>query len=254
MIKKISSHTNPLVQHIVSLHQNKYRTEKKEFIAQGLRVIKTFIDAGYTPLHVCVTDDSLEQAQKIISDDKLTLVAPSVMEKISTTDSPSGILATFSIPEQPSYDQLSSGIVMVELQDPGNAGTLLRTAVAMGKKTAVFVDSVSPWNPKTVQASAGALGMISVFCISWEELLQHKGSLPLCALVLSKGNNPRNPDLSNALIVVGNEGSGIPRAKVGQCEEKLTLAMPGGFESLNAAIAGSIALYITTTSKTYGRT
>lgn len=248
MIKKISSHTNPLVQYVVSLHNKKYRDERQEFIAQGERTVSTIIAAGHVPTMIFVTEEVVPVAQKMAPDDAISIVASSVMEKISTVKSPSGILAVFSIPEQPSYETINSGIVLLELQDPGNAGTLLRTAVAMNKKTAIFVDSVDPWSPKVVQASAGAIGMINVFCMSWENLLEHKGTRPLCALILSRGNNPRNPDLSEVLIVVGNEGHGISRKHIGQCEEKMTLAMPGEFESLNAAVAGSIALYLSTLS------
>lgn len=246
MIRKILSHTNPLVQHVVSLHRSKYRTEFNEYIAQGIRTISTLIKAGHSPKTIFVVEEQLDQAKQYTSDENIVLVAPSVMEKISTIQTPSGMLAIFTIPQQLPYSDISSGIVLVEIQDPGNAGTLIRTAVAMNKKTAVFVESVDPWSPKVVQASAGAVGLINIFCLSWEELITHKGDLPLCALILSQQNNPRSPDLSNALIVVGNEGHGISRQRVGQCEEKMTLAMPGGFESLNAAIAGSIALYITT--------
>jgi len=245
MIRKITSNANSLIQHVIKLHSSKHRTECNEFIAQGERTISTLIEAGLTPLNLFIVEEELAHAKKLANDETIIIVHTSILEKMSTVKSPSGMLATFAIPQQPSYDLISSGIVMVEIQDPGNAGTLLRTAVAMNKKTAVFVESVDPWSPKVVQASAGAIGMINIFCISWEELLENKGTIPLCALITSQTNNPRDTDLSNALIVVGNEGNGLARKRVGQCEEKMTLSMPGGFESLNASVAGSIALYIT---------
>jgi len=249
MIRRILSHTNSIVQHVVKLHNVKYRTEFQEFIAQGERTISTLITAGHIPAILFVVEDDLKEAKKLATHDTIIIVEPSIMEKISTTKSPSGMLAVFKIPAQPSYNAISSGIVLVEIQDPGNAGTLVRTAVAMNKKTAIFVESVDAWSPKVVQASAGAIGMLNVFCMSWQELIENKGDIPLCALIVSSPQNPRNPDLSNALIVIGNEGHGIARQRVGQCEEKMTLAMPGGFESLNASIAGSIALYITATKQ-----
>lgn len=246
MIRKILSHTNALVQHVVKLHSLKYRNEFQEFIAQGERTISTLIAAGHTPVTLFVIEEDLKAAKKLAKDDTIIIVENSIMKKISTNKSPSGMLATFAIPLQPSADQISSGIVLVEIQDPGNAGTLIRTTVAMNKKTAIFVESVDPWNPKTVQASAGAIGMLNVFCMSWDELMMNKGPVPLCALIVSKGRNPLTLDLSNALIVIGNEGHGIARQRIGQCEEKVTLTMPGGFESLNASIAGSIVLYLST--------
>jgi TrmH family RNA methyltransferase len=248
MIKKITSHINPLIKHVVALHSGTYRQQSQEYIAQGERVISTLIAAHTIPINLFVTEDLVERAKTLVSDDRIVIVADSIIKKMSTTLNPSGMLATFSIPPAPSYDALSTGIVLFELQDPGNVGTLIRTAVAMNKKTAIFINSVDPWNTKVVQASAGAIGMINIFCMSWNDLLVHKQNIPLCALIVSQKNNPRSSNLQNALLVIGNEGAGLPRTVIGECEEKISLAMPGGFESLNAAVAGSIALYITTTA------
>jgi TrmH family RNA methyltransferase len=245
MIRKILSHTNPLVQHVVKLHQSKYRKEHNQFIAQGTNVIQTLIAAGHTPKTLFVIEDQIDHAKKIAPEDVIVICAPSVIQKMATVESLDSMLAIFTIPTQADYSSIGSGIVLYQLQNPGNAGTLIRTAVAMNKKTAIFVESVDPWSPKVIQASAGAVGMVNIFCMSWNELLTHKGNTRLCALILSSKNNPRTPDLSQALIVIGNEGHGIAREKVGQCEEKMTLSMPGNFESLNAAVAGSIALYVT---------
>ncbi len=123
-------------------------------------------------------------------------------------------------------------------------GTLIRTAAAMNKKTIVCVESVDPWNPKVVQATAGAIGSVNIFCINWDELLLNKKNLSLCALVAINGKNPDTVNLQNSLIVVGNEAHGIPEQWIAACDTQITLPMPGKFESLNAAVAGSIALYL----------
>ncbi len=244
MIQKISSHINPLIKHVVKLHDTKNRAIHQEFIAQGLRTISTIIDAGHAPQTVFTQEEFLADAQKLVDTDKIIIVALSVMKKISTTQSPSGILAIFPIPPQPSLQSLSSGIVFAQLSDPGNAGTLIRTAAAMNKKTVIFIESVDPWNPKTVQASAGAVALVTIFTISWDTLLHHKKNLKICALMPTGGKNPQSLSLDNALIVIGNEGHGIPYKWVQQCDELITIAMPGNFESLNAAVAGSIVLYL----------
>jgi tRNA G18 (ribose-2'-O)-methylase SpoU len=83
--------------------------------------------------------------------------------------------------------------------------------------------------------------------MSWDELLQHKKDITLYALVASEGKNPKTVNLSKSLIVVGSESHGINPEWVDQCDEKITLPMPGNFESLNAAFAGSIALYLAAT-------
>ena len=86
--------------------------------------------------------------------------------------------------------------------------------------------------------------MVSLFCINWHDLVLHKKSISLCALVATHGKNPHEVALKDALIVIGNEANGIPQQWIEQCDEKITLPMPGNFESLNAAVAGSIALYL----------
>lgn len=247
MIRKINSHTNQAIKHVVKLHTIKHRTIHQEYIAQGIRTISTIINAGYTPTTLFIVEDLLADAQKMACDNIIIIVAPSVMEKISTTQSPSGMLAIFPIPQQLSLDHLTPGIILARVTDPGNAGTLIRTAAAMNKKTVIFIESVDAWNPKIVQASAGAIALVTIFNLSWSEMLQHKKNLTLCALTSASGKNPRSVNLDNSLIIIGNEGHGIPYEWIKQCDEQITLPMPGNFESLNAAIAGSIALYLAAT-------
>lgn len=244
MIKTIISPINPLIKHVVKLHSSKYRAQLQEFIAEGFRTISTIIKAGHPPITLFTVDEFLYDAQQLIDDEHIIVVTPSIMEKISTAQSPSGLLAIFRIPEQTSFDTLSSGVVLAQVTDPGNMGTLIRTAAAMNKKTVVCVETVDPWNPKVVQATAGAIGNVSIFRINWQDLMLNKKNIPLYALVPSEGKHPNNLNLHDALIVVGNESHGIPQEWIDQCDEKTTLPMPGNFESLNAAVAGSIALYL----------
>jgi TrmH family RNA methyltransferase len=123
-------------------------------------------------------------------------------------------------------------------------GTLIRTAAALGKKTVIVAEGTDPWNIKVVQASAGTIGLVNIHSLSWRELLKKKGGRPLAALVVKDGIHPKKIDLSHALLVIGNEAHGLPTAWLRDCEYKITLPMPGNIESLNAAVAGSIAMYL----------
>jgi RNA methyltransferase, TrmH family len=244
MIKNINSPENPLVKKVVQLHSAKYREKYHEFIAEGFRTISTLITADKELITLFTVEDFLYDAQQIAPEKSIIVVTPAVMKKMSTAKTPSGLLAVFHIPRQASRATLTPGIVLAQISDPGNMGTLIRTAAAMNKKTIICVETVDPWNPKVVQASAGALGNVSIFEMSWQDLLRNKKNIPLCALVAIEGKSPENVNLKDALIVVGNEGAGIPDEWITQCDEKITLPMPGKFESLNAAVAGSIALYL----------
>lgn len=243
---------NSLIKHIISLHTTQGRQLHKQFIAEGVRTIETLCATGHVPQKIFISD--------IFSNKNATLmhtllannaadcmhVTESIMRRISTATTPSGILVIFNIPPISSFASLTNGIVLVCMQDPGNVGTLIRTAAAMGKKSVVCIEGVDPWSPKVVQASAGTIGMVAIFRTSFDVLLAQKKNIPLCALVVENGKRPDEVDISNALIVVGNEAHGLPEQWIRAADFSITLPMPGKCESLNAAVAGSIALYLAT--------
>ena len=257
-IKQITSSQNPEVKAIAKLHTVKGRKTQGLFIAEGKRALQTFTDAGWEPLSIYATENNYHtavgifdsQAISLFDEEKITQVNDEVMGKISAAQTPSGILAVFHIPKQLPFDQLSSGIVLTRIADPGNMGTLIRSAAAFGKKTIINIESCDPWSPKVVQASAGTIALAHIFQITWEELTTNKNNLSLVALVVKDGKKPSDLELQNALLVVGSEAHGIPDAWLKQCDQRMTLPMQGAAESLNAAVAGSIALYATSSSVT----
>ena len=236
-MKEIKSRTNPEIKQIVRLHQAKYRTEYNKFIAEGLNVVSTLIASGMKPIMLYVT-------QKYINDfitQPTTLVTDQVMQKLSTAQNPSGIVGVFEIPQSKTTLARNS-LVLARIADPGNMGTLIRSAAAFGIKSVVCIEGADPWAPKVIQSSAGTIGIVCIHQISWPELVAQ--NLKLCALVVKSGKDPQEINLSDYSIVVGSEAHGIAREWLSNCQEKLTLPMPGNTESLNAAVAGSIALYV----------
>ena len=243
-MKTITSRTNEEIKLVARLHQAKYREQYKQFIAEGKRVCSTLIEAGYQPHAMYVTEDMLTTARSFVDEQLLVLVSDHVMEKISAATTPSGILGVFPIPQPPAPEKLSSGLVMVQIADPGNMGTLIRSAATMNAQSVVIIEGADPFSPKVIQATAGAIGYTTIFQLTWEQLITYKKDLTLCALVSAGGKNPQDVALKNALLVVGSEAHGIPHAWIEDCDERITLSMPGKTESLNAAVAGSIALYL----------
>ena len=248
----ITSLANQEIKDVVSLQNNKGRSIHKRFIAQGIRTIRTFIDAGWSPIALYIVHDHIEKTLKQFSDLKsisnqnIILVTAHIMEKISATTTPTSILAVFSIPEQLTPDNIGSGIVCAQLQDPGNLGTLIRTVAAVGKKTVICIEGADPWQPKVIQASAGTIALVHIYKLSWDNLkeIAQKNNISLCALVVTGGKPPSELNLSKSLLIIGSEAHGLPEPWISQCNQKLTLPMPGKTESLNAAVAGSIALYM----------
>jgi TrmH family RNA methyltransferase len=245
-MKEITSVANEEIKSVTALQQAKYRQEKKQFIAEGIRTIQTLLESGLSLDMLYVLDDKkiMTHVQKLVDNQYITKVSSTVMNKISTAATPSGIVAVFKIPSAPSLEQLNKGLILAHIADPGNMGTLIRSCVAMNITTVVAIEGVDPWNPKVIQATAGTIGYVDLFQLSWQEILRYKHNLKLCALVVSGGQKPEQLTLDNSLLIVGSEAHGIPPAWLEQCDLRMTIPMPGKAESLNAAVAGSIALYL----------
>ena len=246
-IRTITSTNNDEIKEVAKLGSTKERSTQGRFIAEGTRICTTLIAAGLKPEQIYVIDEEhAEKLKSIVAAKKITLVSPHVMEKMSQAVTPSGVLGVFPIPTKPAITSMSPGLVLARIADPGNLGTLMRTAAAMNKRTVVLVSSVDPYSPKVVQSSAGYIAHLDIFRLDWDTLIKAKAKqgLTLVALVTAEGKSPDTIDFKNSLLVVGSEAHGIPQAWLDTCDQHMTLAMPGNIESLNAAVAGSIALYV----------
>lgn len=244
----ITSTNHPAVKAATALHHAKYRAEQGRFIAEGTRSISTLLDAGIaidTLFHWA--DTPIEPLYSRVQEQQIITVSEAVMKKISPSVSPSGIVATFFIPTKQTVatiDQTKGGLILAELADPGNMGTLIRSAAAMNVKTVICVGGVDPWHPRVVHASAGTIGMVTIVEATWQQIhLTLKTSR--CALVPTGGLTPEELDQKSVrFLIIGNEAHGIPKAWLEHCKELCSLPMPGKTESLNAAVAGSIVLYL----------
>lgn len=244
-MKKISSRNNEEIIALAKLKSSQERYKYQRFLAEGFRVCSTLINAGQRLLQLYVTEPIAEQAISLVDPSLITIITQPVLNKISQTTTPSGIIGVFALPSQPSPTALDDGIVLDGIADPGNMGTLIRTCASMGKKTVVVIEGVDPWNLKVVQASAGTIGNVTMFQWSWDTLLQHIKRRRLIGLVPHGGKKINQVDLKNSLLVIGSEAHGITKDRLQSCHEHVSLEMPGNIESLNAAVAGSIAMYLT---------
>lgn len=242
-MNKITSVQNELIKTITKLHNPKGRKAQQKFLAEGIRVLSNFANSKWKPTELFATEQMADTALELFKKEPIIL-SDNVMKKLSTVATPSGVIAVFSYQKE-SPPKLSTGLVLVSITDPGNMGTLLRSAVAFGSQTVVIVDGCDPYSPKVIQSSAGAVAQINILQWSWEKLLKNKKDFTLCALVVKDGQAPETfKDKNDLLLVVGNEAHGLSQDQINDCEAQLTLPMNKNTESLNAAIAGSIALYL----------
>jgi TrmH family RNA methyltransferase len=245
-MKTITSPDNALVKKALKLKNPRNRDEHTRCLVEGLRSIETFLNSPYKLARLYVTEEHIEWVKQACDERFFVVVDARIMQKLSAASTPSGVVGIFDIPQQPALTKLSDGIVLAQIQDPGNMGTLIRTATALNKAV-ILVEGANPYNQKVIQSTAGTIAHARIFRLSWDQLIEHAQaqSLTLSALVVENGIDITTiKDNKKRLLIVGNEAHGLPEEWQTDCNEQITLPMPGGTESLNAAVAGSIALYM----------
>ena len=165
----ITSTNNPLIKKIRKLHQKKFREKYNLFIAEGVRCCTT-LTKKFTLKHLFITQDLLEFAQEITDNLTIVIVPDHVMIAISASTTPSGIIGAFEIPSDNNFKNLSNGIVLANITNPGNMGTIIRTAAAMNTPSVVIIDGVDPWHPRVIQATMGAISQIKI--VSEKEIFE----------------------------------------------------------------------------------
>ncbi len=228
----ITSMDNSLVKDLVKLRTSaKSRREKKQLLLVGRKLCDEAID----PLLIVVSDPS-------ITDLPCKIVAPHVMKKITGLEAPDGIAAVVAVPEWKQPSQFSRLLILDGVADPGNMGTLLRTALALGWDGAFLVgDCCDPFNDKALRASRGAPLRLPTWTLTWDEAEQHlKGLTKIVADVTGEG--PKGLSGPMALIL-GNEGHG-PSPQALKNARKVSIPMSGKMESLNVSIAGGILMHL----------
>jgi len=240
-VSHLISTANPLIKRLVHLHEARGRREAGQFIVEGRRAITDFLALGHHAAHLLVRAD-------LTAPDgwpPVTTVSARILERLSQATSPSGYLAVFPIPAPAALIAAQGGLLLADVADPGNLGTLLRTAAAMGVAQVALLGTTDPWSAKTVQATAGALARLQLHLLTPEQAIAlATEEAPGCALVVRDGLAPERLARRRRWLVVGGEARGIPPELLAACAERVTLPMPGGTESLNAAIAGAIACYL----------
>ena len=238
----LTSVDNPLVKRLRRLHEARHRREDAAFLVEGSRAIEGFLRAGWTPSDVLVRVG--EPLPSTWSPVAVRQVSAAVAAKLSQASTPSGYLACFPRTTPAPVRPERGGLVLCEISDPGNLGTLVRCAAAFALPQVVLIGGAEAFSYKAIQASAGALATVAVHEIAVETgLAAVAGGAPLCALVVAGGQPPAAFAAGPRWLVVGSEAHGIRAEWLPLCSERLTLPMPGGTESLNAAMAAAIASY-----------
>ena len=246
---------NPQVKAAAELKQKKYRQQQGLFLAEGLRTVeeavhsKTVVSIFYTAIDDDRTRCVLEEAaaQQL----KLYCVSDAVMKKIADTDTPQGIIAVCKVQDVTLDKLLSKGemlLVLDRVGDPGNLGTMLRTADAAGIGGVVLLKGcVDIYAPKTVRSSMGSLFHVPVVSGVAEDkfIAEAKDAgYELLVTSLEGADNLYKADLGGRIaFVMGNEAGGVSTSLLERADKRVFIPMAGRAESLNVAMAAGIVMF-----------
>ena len=218
---------------------------------EGPLLLAEALRSGWQPAAVfCRRGGSFPSLAKLPGSCAILVLPPALFDEAVGTEAPQSVAALAPAPPSPEPTPPRDALLLVlaRLQDPGNVGTLLRSAEAFGAHGVLLLGgTASPWNGKALRASAGSAFRLPLRAFSGPDAaaawLRAHGVRSFAA-VASGGLAPAQLALAQAKALwIGNEGGGLSAAEIKACDARVTLPMPGPVESLNAAIAGSLLLY-----------
>lgn len=242
----IISRKNPLLQHVRKLLTSRsYRERSGEYAADGIKLLKEAVKWIPQNLRtILVTKDiTVENLPPHV---RLVEIPDDVMEQISPMETPQGVLFTCAIAPRDSTELEDRLLVLDGIQDPGNLGTILRTADALEVPVILTPGCADAYNPKTVRATMGAVFRRPPRWMEQDQVVEQcraKG-IPLYVTALSdRAVDLRRADLSRAALVIGSEGRGAGEFFLRCADRELIIPMNPRCESLNAAVAAAIVMW-----------
>lgn len=241
---RITSRKNPLLQQVRRLlNSRKERQEAGLFVADGTKLLEEAV--RYWPgLDTVILSDGMQ----ISLPDRMNVVRvpEDVMESISPMRTPQGALFLCRLPQKQEFIPQKGMLVLDGIQDPGNLGTILRTADALQVPVVLLEGCADPYGHKVVRSSMGAVFRTPVVTASWQEVKAAclKEGIPVAVTALSqRAKDIRTAPLRDMAVVIGSEGQGVRQEILDCADAELIIPMDSRCESLNAAIAAAIVMW-----------
>jgi TrmH family RNA methyltransferase len=233
----ITSVSNNKIKELVRLKEKKYRDNNNLFFIEGRDLVEEAYETG------CLKELFVLEGTDMVCDVPITYVSYDVMKKISDMESVSDCYGVCS-----KKDELNIGnkvIILDGIQDPGNLGTIIRSAVAFNFDTVVLSkNTVDLYNPKVIRSTKGMIFKINVIVRDLESFICGLDDYVIYGTDVVNGNNIRNEDINDKFaLVIGNEGRGISDNIRELCNKFIYIDMNSKCESLNASVAASILMY-----------
>lgn len=253
--KKIESRVNPSVKFAASLADKKFRDREGAFAAEGMTLFFDFCKMGLFPRKVYLSEKAASYRPRIEEalgkeNPELFLLTDSAFEKVTTEKGSQGIVSVYSVSDVHALKPLIKTerlIALERVQDPGNVGTVIRTASAFDFDGVLLMECADPFGPKTVRATMGALAGIPIRTFSstkeMHSFLKDKGVRSIAACLAPDSKGIGEADLRGPVCVwIGNEGKGLSDEAIAASDEKAIIPI-NTMESLNAASAATVFLW-----------
>ena len=244
MEQRITSRKNPLLQQVKKLlTSKKAREDAGLFVADGTKLLQEAVT--YFPgLDTVILSDGI--AANVPEHVRMIRVPGDVMESISPMQSPQGALFLCRLPEKQVFQPVPGMLLLDGIQDPGNIGTILRTADALDIPVVLLEGCADPYSHKVVRSSMGAVFRTPVQRTTWAEAQQAcaQAGIPVAVTALSdRAEDIRSARLNTMAVVIGSEGRGVRQEILENASNELIIPMNSRCESLNAAIAAAIVMW-----------
>ena len=238
-----------IVKYIQSLSHKKFRDEEGVFIAEGPKIVSEFLLSEETKCTmICAEKKWLSENESLlknISPENIFETDDHWLQSISLLKTPNKVVAVFNKKNAPEIPNLSNKISLMldDLQDPGNMGTIIRIADWFGVENIICSEnSVDCYNPKVVQSTMGSLSRMNVFYTDLFSFLEKNKKINLYATTLSGTSIFKLPKINEGIILIGNESKGVHEDLLKFSSHQITIPRFGHAESLNAAVASGIIL------------
>ena len=254
VMQRITSKDNPNIKFYRKLSENKkFRRENGMFVLEGVRLISDAISENARLHSVFVTEASaakLDMAD-LRSDVRCFLIPDELKEKMSDTGNTQGAFAICETLDKPVFSdtikRTGKYILLHSVQDPGNLGTIIRTADAVGVDAVFLAECCDLFSPKVIRSTMGSIFRLNVSEVKFHEVFpvfKERGVRSYAAVIDSGAVSLTDCDFSEGgVVLIGNEGNGLPKEVSDLCDVRLTIKMQGNVNSLNAAMAAGIIMW-----------
>ena len=244
MREQITSRKNPLLQQVKKLlTSRKERETTGLFVADGTKLLQEAVK-WWPGLETVILSQGVDV--EVPETVRVVEVPKDVMESISPMQSPQGALFLCRLPEAKPFVPKPGMLLLDGIQDPGNIGTILRTADALEIPVALLEGCADPYSHKVVRSSMGAVFRTQVVQTTWEEAKAacHQAGIPIAVTALNDtAKDLRDAPIHQMAVVIGSEGQGVRQEILDAAENSLIIPMNPNCESLNAAIAAAIVMW-----------